>query len=172
MSGEGTEQLGDLLLKRLRNNIDYLHELIERVVGDVEQAIVTASGDVLSKVVAAKILGEIAEDLRTLEDMALCEEYRDTATNAMLDAVGALLRVLSDLNAGKPLDDVEKELRGLQLTLSIRVLRRLPGVAEREVGIAGRRELAYRFMYEPDSDNVTFKVSQPPSVRDRHGGHS
>jgi hypothetical protein len=44
----------------------------------------------------------------------------------MLDAVGALLRVLSDLNAGKPLDDVEKELRGLQLTLSVRVLRNLP----------------------------------------------
>lgn len=135
VSGEGTKQLGDLLLKYLRNNIGYLHELIERVVGDVEQAIVTASGDVLSKVVAAKILGEIAEDLRTLEDMALCEEYRDTATNAMLDAVGALLRVLSDLNAGKPLDDVEKELRGLQLTLSIVVLRRLPaGCGERGGG--------------------------------------
>jgi hypothetical protein len=44
----------------------------------------------------------------------------------MLDAVGALLRTLSDLNAGKPLDDVEKGLRGLQLTLSVRVLRRLP----------------------------------------------
>ncbi len=126
MSGEGTEQLGDLLLKYLRNNIGYLHEHIEGVVGDIENAIVTANGDVLSKVVVAKILGEIAEDLRTLEDMALCEKYRDTATNAMLDAVGALLRVLSDLNAGKPLDDVEKELRGLQLTLSIGVLRRLP----------------------------------------------
>jgi hypothetical protein len=44
----------------------------------------------------------------------------------VLDAVGALLRVLSDLNAGKPLDDVERELRGLQLTLSLRVLRSLP----------------------------------------------
>ncbi len=126
MSGEGTEQLGDLLLKYLRNNIGDLHELIEGVVGDVEQAIVTANGDVLSKVVAAKTLGEIEEDLRALEDVALCAENRDAVTNAMLDAVGALLRTLSDLNAGKPLDDVEKGLRGLQLTLSVRVLRRLP----------------------------------------------
>ena len=126
MSGEGIEQLGDLLLKRLRNNIGDLHELIEGVVGDVEQAIVTANGDVLSQVVAAKTLGEIAEDLKELEDAALCEENRDAATDAMLDAVGALLRVLSDLKAGRPLDDVERELRGLQLTLSVRALRRLP----------------------------------------------
>jgi hypothetical protein len=126
VSGEGTERLSDLLLKYLRNNIGYLRELIEDVVGGVEQAIVTANGDVLSKVVAAKILGEIAEDLRALEDAALCDEYRDAVSNAMLDAAGALLRVLSDLNAGKPLDDVEKELRGLQLTLSNRVLRNLP----------------------------------------------
>jgi len=132
VSGEGTEQLGDLLLKYLRNNIGDLHELIESVVGDIEQAIVTANGDVLSKVVAAKILGEIAEDLRALEDAALCEENRDAVTNAMLDAVGALLKILSDLNAGKPLDDIEKELRGLQLTLSVRVLRNLPmGCGER-----------------------------------------
>ncbi len=126
MSGEGTEQLGDLLLKYLRNNIGDLRELIEGVIGDVEQAIVTANGDVLSKVVAARTLGEIAEDLRALEDAALYEENRDAATSAMLDAVGALLRVLSDLNAGRPLDDVERELRGLQLTLSLRVLGRLP----------------------------------------------
>ena len=100
--------------------------------GDIENAIVTANGDVPSKVVAAKILGEIAEDLRALEDAALCEENRDAVSNAMLDAVGALLRILSDLNAGKPLDDVEKELRGLQLTLSLRVLRSLPmGCGER-----------------------------------------
>jgi len=95
-------------------------------VGDIENAIVTANGDVLSKVVAAKILGEIAEDLRALEDAALCEENRDAVTNAMLDAVGALLRILSDLNAGRPLDDVEKELRGLQLMLRLRALGRLP----------------------------------------------
>ncbi len=126
MSGEGAEQLGDLILKRLRNNIGDLHELIEGVVSDVEQAIVTANGDVLSKVVAARTLGEIEEDLRALEDAALCEENRDAVTNAMLDAVGALLRALSDLNAGRPLDNVERELRGLQLTLSVRVLRRLP----------------------------------------------
>jgi hypothetical protein len=126
LSGEGTEQLGDLLLKYLRNNIGYLRELIEEVIGDVAEAIVTANGDVLSKVMAAKILGEIEEDLRALEDAALCEENRDAATNAMLDAVGALLRALSDLNAGRPLDDVESELRGLQLTLSLRVLRSLP----------------------------------------------
>jgi len=126
VSGEGTERLGDLLLKYMRNNIGDLHELIEGVIGDIEQAIVTANGDVLSKVVAAKILGEIEEDLRALEDAALCEENRDAATNAMLDAVGALLRVLSDLIAGKPLDVVEMELRGLQLTLSVRVLGRLP----------------------------------------------
>ncbi len=126
MSGEGAEQLGDLILKRLRNNIGDLRELIEGVVSDVEQAIVTANCDVLSKVVAARTLGEIEEDLRALEDAALCDEYRDAASNAMLDAVGALLRALSDLNAGKPLDDVERELRGLQLTLSVRVLRSLP----------------------------------------------
>jgi len=126
VSGEGTEQLGDLLLKYMRNNIGDLHELIESVIGDIEQAIVTANGDVLSKVVAAKTLGEIAEDLRALEDAALCEENRDAVTNAMLDAVGALLRILSDLNAGRPIDDVERELRGLQLTLSVRVLGRLP----------------------------------------------
>ena len=126
MSGEGTEQLSDLLLRYMRNNIGDLHELIEGVIGDIEQAIVTANGDVLSKVVAAKIIGEIAEDLRALEDAALCEENRDAVSNAMLDAVGALLRVLSDLKAGRPLDDVERELRGLQLTLSVRVLRNLP----------------------------------------------
>jgi hypothetical protein len=126
VSGEGAEQLGDLILKRLRNNIGDLRELIEGVVSDVEQAIVTANCDVLSKVVAARTLGEIEEDLRALEDAALCDEYRDAASNAMLDAVGALLRALSDLNAGKPLDDVERELRGLQLTLSVRVLRSLP----------------------------------------------
>ena len=126
MSGEGTERLGDLLLRYMKNNIGDLHELIEGVIGDIEQAIVTANGDVLSKVVAAKILGEIAEDLRALEDAALCEENRDAATDAMLDAVGALLRVLSDLKAGRPLDDVERELRGLQLTLSVRALGRLP----------------------------------------------
>jgi len=126
VSGEGTERLGDLLLKYLRNNIGDLHELIERVVGDIENAIVTANGDVPSKVVAAKILGEIAEDLRALEDAALCEEYRDVVTNAMLDAVGALLRVLSDLKAGRPLEEKERELRGLQLTLSVRALGRLP----------------------------------------------
>ncbi len=125
MSGEGTEQLGDLLLKYLRNNIGYLRELIEEVIGDVAEAIVTANGDVLSKVMAAKILGEIEEDLRALEDAALCEENRDAATNAMLDAVGALLRVLSDLNAGRPMDDVERELLDFQLLLSNRV-RRLP----------------------------------------------
>jgi len=126
VSGEGTERLGDLLLRYMKNNIGDLHELIEGVIGDIEQAIVTANGDVLSKVVAAKILGEIAEDLRALEDAALCEENRDAATDAMLDAVGALLRVLSDLKAGRPLDDVERELRGLQLTLSVRALGRLP----------------------------------------------
>jgi hypothetical protein len=125
LSGEGTEQLGDLLLKYLRNNIGYLRELIEEVIGDVAEAIVTANGDVLSKVMAAKILGEIEEDLRALEDAALCEENRDAATNAMLDAVGALLRVLSDLNAGRPMDDVERELLDFQLLLSNRV-RRLP----------------------------------------------
>ena len=125
MSGERTEQLGDLLLRYMRNNIGDLHELIESVVGDIEQAIVTANGDVLSKVVAAKILGEIAEDLRALEDAALCEEYRDVVTNAMLDAVGALLRVLSDLNAGKPLEDKERELWDLQLLLRLKTLGKL-----------------------------------------------
>jgi len=135
VSGEGTEQLGDLFLKYLRNNIGYLHEHIERVVGDIENAIVTANGDVLSKVVAAKTLGEIEEDLRALEDAALCDENRDVATDAMLDATGVLLRMLSDLKAGRPLDDVERELRGLQLTLSLRVLRNLPmGCGERGGG--------------------------------------
>jgi len=126
VSGKGTERLGDLLLKYMRNNIGDLHELIEGVIGDIEQAIVTANGDVLSKVTAAKTLGEIAEDLRMLEDAALCEENRDAVTDAMLDAVGALLRALDDLNAGKPLEEKERELRGLQLTLSVRVLGRLP----------------------------------------------
>jgi len=61
-----------------------------------------------------------------LEDAALCDEYREATTDAMIDAVGALLRVLYDLNAGRPLEEKERELRGLQLTLSIRVLGRLP----------------------------------------------
>jgi len=134
VSGKGTERLGDLLLKYMRNNIGDLHELIEGVIGDIEQAIVTANGDVLSKVVVAKILGEIEEDLRALEDAALCEENRDAVTDAMFDAVGALLRALDDLNVGRPLDVVERELRGLQLTLSIRVLGRLPmNCGKREV---------------------------------------
>ena len=126
MSGEGTERLGDLLLRRLRDNIGDLRELIKSVIGDIEQAIVTANGDVLSKVTAAKILGEIEEDLKMLEDAALCVEYREATTDAMIDAVGALLKILSDLNAGRPLEEKERELRGLQLTLSLRVLRRLP----------------------------------------------
>jgi len=138
VSGEGTEQLGDLLLKYLRNNIGDLHELIEGVIGDIEQAIVTANGDVLSKVVAAKILGGIAEDLRALEDAALCEEYRDVVTNAMLDAVGALLRVLSDLNAGKPIEEKERELWDLQLTLRLRVLRSLPMSCGERGGSSGQ----------------------------------
>ena len=132
MSGEGTEQLGDLLLKYLRSNIGDLHERIERVVRDVENAIVSANGDVLSKVAAAKILGGIAEDLRVLEDVALCDEYRDAVADTMLDAVEALLRVLFDLNAGKPLEEKERELRGLQLTLSVRVLGRLPVNCEKK----------------------------------------
>jgi hypothetical protein len=126
VSGEGTERLGDLLLKRLRDNIGDLRELIKSVIGDIEQAIVTANGDVLSKVTAAKILGEIEEDLKMLEDAALCDEYREATTDAMIDAVGALLKILSDLNAGRPLEEKERELRGLQLTLSLRALRRLP----------------------------------------------
>jgi hypothetical protein len=125
VSGEETERLGDLLLKYLRNNIACLHELIESVIGDIEQAIVTANGDVLSKVVAAKILGEIAEDLRALEDAALCDEYRDAVTNAMLDAVGALLRILSDLKAGKPVEEKERELWNLQLLLRFKTLGKL-----------------------------------------------
>ena len=138
MSGEGTEQLGDLLLKYMRNNIGDLHELIEGVIGDIEQAIAVANGDVLSKVVAAKILGEIAEDLRALEDAALYEENREAATDAMLDAVGALLRVLSDLKAGRPLEEKERELRGLQLTLSVRVLGRLPTGCGKRGGGSGQ----------------------------------
>jgi hypothetical protein len=138
VSGEGTEQLGDLLLKYLRNNIVDLHELIEGVIGDIEQAIVAANSDVLSKVVAAKILGGIEEDLKTLEDAALCDEYRGAATDAMLDAVGALLRVLSDLKAGRPLDDVERELRDLQLLLSLRALRRLPVDCGKKGGGSGQ----------------------------------
>jgi hypothetical protein len=86
VSGEGTERLGDLLLKRLRDNIGDLRELIKSVIGDIEQAIVTANGDVLSKVTAAKILGEIEEDLKMLEDAALCDEYREATTDAMIDA--------------------------------------------------------------------------------------
>jgi hypothetical protein len=124
VSGEGTKQLGDLLLKYMKN-IGNLHELIERVVGDIENAIVTADGDVLSKVVSAKILGGIAEDLKMLEDAALCDEYREATTDAMIDAVEALLKILSDLNAGRPLEEKERELRGLQLLLSLRA-RRLP----------------------------------------------
>ena len=126
MSGEGTERLGDLLLKRLRDNIVDLCELIKSVIGDIEQAIVTANGDVLSKVTAAKILGGIEEDLRMLEDAALCDEYRDVATDAMLDALGALLRVLYDLKAGRPLEEKERELWDFQLLLSLRAFRRLP----------------------------------------------
>jgi len=126
VSGEGTKQLCDLLLKRLRNNIGDLRELIEGVIGDIEQAIVTANGDVLSKVTAAKILGGIEEDLKMLEDAALCDEYREATTDAMIDAVGALLKILSDLNAGRPLEEKERELWDLQLLLSLRALGRLP----------------------------------------------
>jgi hypothetical protein len=126
VSGEGTKQLSDLLLKYMRNNIGDLHELIEGVIGDIEQAIVTANGDVLSKVTAAKILGKIEEDLKMLEDVALCDEYREAATDAMIDTVGTLLRVLSDLKAGKSLEEKERELWDFQLLLSLRALRRLP----------------------------------------------
>jgi len=126
VSGEGTEQLGDLVIKYLRDNIVDLCELIKSVISDIEQAIVTANGDVLSKVVVAKILGGIEEGLRMLEDAALCDEYRDVATNAMLDAVGVLLRVLYDLKAGRPLEEKERELWDFQLMLRLRALGRLP----------------------------------------------
>jgi len=126
VSGEGTERLGDLVIKYLRDNIVDLCELIKNVIGDIEQAIVTANGDVLSKVVVAKILGGIEESLRMLEDAALCDEYRDVATNAMLDAVGILLRVLYDLKAGKPLEEKERELWDFQLMLRLRALGSLP----------------------------------------------
>jgi hypothetical protein len=135
---EGAERLGDLLLRYMRNNIGDLHELIEGVIGDIEQAIVTANSDVLSKVVVAKILGEIAEDLKMLEDAALCDEYREATTDAMIDAVGALLKILSDLNAGRPLEEKERELRGLQLTLSLRALRRLPLCCGKKGGGGGQ----------------------------------
>jgi len=36
VSGEGTERLGDLLLKYMRNNIVDLCELIKSVIGDIE----------------------------------------------------------------------------------------------------------------------------------------
>jgi len=126
VSGEGTERLGDLVIKYLKDNIVDLCDLIKRVIGDIEQAIVTANGDVLSKVTAAKILGGIEEGLRMLEDAALCDEYRDVATNAMLDAVGVLLRVLYDLKAGRPLEEKERELWDFQLMLRLRALGRLP----------------------------------------------
>jgi len=126
VSGEGTERLGDLVIKYLRDNIVDLCDLIKSVIGDIEQAIVTANGDVLSKVTAAKILGGIEEGLRMLEDAALCDEYRDVATNAMLDAVGVLLRVLYDLKAGRPLEEKERELWDFQLMLRLRALGRLP----------------------------------------------
>jgi len=126
VSGEGTERLGDLVIKYLKDNIVDLCDLIKRVIGDIEQAIVTANGDVLSKVTAAKILGGIEEGLRMLEDAALCDEYRDVATNAMLDAVGVLLRVLYDLKAGRPLEEKERELWDFQLMLRLRTLGRLP----------------------------------------------
>ena len=126
MSGEGTERLGDLLLKYMRNNIVDLCELIKSVIGDIEQAIVNANSDALSKVIVAKILGGIEEDLRMLEDVALCDEYRDAVTDAMLDTVRTLLRVLFDLNAGKPLEEKERELWDLQLMLRLRALGRLP----------------------------------------------
>jgi hypothetical protein len=126
VSGEGTEQLCDLVIKYLKDNIVDLCDLIKSVIGDIEQAIVTANGDVLSKVTAAKILGGIEEGLRMLEDAALCDEYRDVATNAMLDAVGVLLRVLYDLKAGRPLEEKERELWDFQLMLRLRALGRLP----------------------------------------------
>ena len=138
MSEEGTERLGDLLLKYLRDNIVDLCELIKSVIGDIEQAIVTANGDVLSKVVTAKILGGIEEDLRMLEDAALCDEYREVVTNVMLDSLEALLKILSDLNAGRPLEEKERELRGLQLTLSLRALRRLPLCCGKKGGGGGQ----------------------------------
>ena len=136
MSGSEAERLGDLLLKYLRGNIGALHEFIEGVVGDVEQAIVTANGDVLSKVVAARLLGGIAEDLNALESAMLLMEDRSAIVNAMIDAVKALLRALSDLNSGRPLDDVEKELRGLQLNLSWTVSRLVEGCTGAQVGEA------------------------------------
>jgi len=52
----------------------------------------------------------------------------------MLDTIGALLRVLSDLNAGRPLEEKERELWDLQLTLRLRVLRRLPVDCGKRVG--------------------------------------
>ena len=142
MSGNETEKLGDLLLKYVKGNIGALHELIEGTVGDVEQAIVTANGDVLSKVTAARILGGIAEDLSALESAMIHEENRSALINVMLDAVGTLLRAHADLNAGRPLDDIERELRGLQLTLGRTVDRLVKGCTRAQAGEARGSEQA------------------------------
>ena len=131
---EGTEEpmpVCDLLLKYVKDNIGAAIELFESLVSSVEQAIAVADTDAVSKVVFSVILGKIMEDVEILKAVAV--HSKESLSDALLEAISVLLRALADLNAGKPYD-VERELNGLQLTLSKTVSRLIEDCARARQG--------------------------------------
>jgi ATP/maltotriose-dependent transcriptional regulator MalT len=126
------EAVGSLLLKYIKGNIGAAIELFESLTGSVEQAIAAADVDVASKVVTAVRLGKVMEDVEILKVRA----PKDSLSDAMLEAISVLLRALVNLNAGR-LDDVERELLGLQLTLGRTVDRLIEGCTRAQLGEAG-----------------------------------
>jgi len=126
------EAVGSLLLKYIKGNIGAAIELFESLTSSVENAIAVTDVGAASKVVIAVRLGRIIEDVEILKVVA----PKDSLKDAMLDVISVLLRALADLNAGR-LDDVERELLGLQLALGRTVDRLIEGCTRTQLGEAG-----------------------------------
>jgi len=125
-------EVGDLLFKYVKGNVGAAIELFEGLKSDVEQAVASADADIASKVIIAVRLGEIAEEVEMFKVIA----EKDSLSDALFEAISVLLKALADLNAGR-LDDVERELNGLQLRLERRLIALLRGA---QAGVRGSGE--------------------------------
>ena len=126
---EGLAPACDLLLKYVKGNVGAAVELFKGLKGDVEQAVASADADIASKVVIAVRLGEIAEEVEMFKVIA----EKDRLSDALFEAISVLLRAIEDLKAGR-LDDVEKELNGLQLRLERQLIALLRAAQEHRQG--------------------------------------
>jgi len=122
-------EVGDLLFKYVKGNVGAAIELFEGLKSDVEQAVASADADIASKVIIAVRLGEIAEEV----EMFKVIEGKDSLSDALFEAISVLLRAIEDLKAGR-LDDVEKELNGLQLRLERQLIALLRAAQEHRQG--------------------------------------